>query len=84
MDVDVFDLVDKGVRLPPSPITLNGISFGLPAPLYDSQEAAYKAMLAEFAEGIADLEAEGVKISMKDFTRQADLLWRAVWKHFAR
>jgi hypothetical protein len=82
--MDVFDQVDKGIKLPPSPIILNGISFGMPAPLYDSQEAAYRAMLAEFAEGIADLEAEGVRVSMKDFTRQADLLWNCVWKHFAK
>lgn len=86
MDCTEIDIsrIDTGTRLPTPPVTLDGISFGLPAPLYDSQEACYMALLAEFSECIADLEAEGIQISMKDYVGQADQLWQNVWRHFAK
>jgi hypothetical protein len=79
----LMEQIDKGTRLPTPPIILDGVNFGLPAPLYASQEEAYAAMLAEFSDCIQDLEMEGVKVSMKDYIGQANQLWQNVWRHFA-
>lgn len=76
--------IDTGCRQPVPPIVMDGVNFGVPAKLFDSQQEAYNEMLKEFSEAISDLEAEGIEISMKDYVGQSNTLWTEVWRHFAK